>query len=522
MNGTIKNNIGSVQALFDEYARLTNLSGLRLNAEKTEVMRIKAGQVLEPASSFRINYLNAEFDIVTKQGIKINGITFLQDKKEMKDVNVDEALSKMNAIFKQWSRRSLSLLGKILIVKTFGISQLVYLLQSIVIENVHLKKINAMLYKYIWNRHYLAAKAPERIKREIMNTPILKGGFGMLDVAELDDSLKLRALGRILSSNHPLLSRLKEGIDWSDFLNVRLRTVGEEITSRGILLLNKERNKLGTVESLNGSRQLLALLRERPIRNLVNDRGRLSLAFFLVRQSGASKVKDLNEGQLTSLERFLDRSWLTKLKSSLRMRLPYQESDKFLFYDGKNLRNIERLSSKEFRASKEAADQLCVFKFGLILTPAESASWLYKVNKLTSVKHKSILLRLAHGEVYTRDKLYRYNLIENDRCHVCGETETLNHKFITCVYAQSIWEIVNNLNGMIPEANSEPEQIVLGAWLNSDKLNLTVRAEIIQRLSYQRDQNYVIRPNLIVKMAINSLRLKEENAEFKNLLDTLL
>ena len=133
-----------------------------------------------------------------------------------------------------------------------------------------------------------------------------------------------------------------------------------------------------------------------------------------------------------------------------------------------------------------------------------------------------MLLRLAHGEVYTRDKLYRYNLIENDRCHVCGETETLNHKFITCVYAQRIWEIVNNLNGMIPEANSEPEQVVLGAWLNSDKLSLTVRAEIIQRLSYQRDQNYVIRPNLIVKMDINSLRLKEENAEFKNLLDTLL
>ena len=56
-------------------------------------------------------------------------------------------------------------------------------MQSMALENVHIKVIKSFLYKFIWNRHYLAAKAPERVKREVVNMPIKLGGFGMLDIA---------------------------------------------------------------------------------------------------------------------------------------------------------------------------------------------------------------------------------------------------------------------------------------------------------------------------------------------------
>ena len=76
-------------------------------------------------------------------------------------------------------------------------------MQSIELKSNHYKTVNALIYKYIWNRHYLAAKAPERIKRDILNKSIKLGGYGMLDVAALDESLKLRAIGRLLTSHHP-------------------------------------------------------------------------------------------------------------------------------------------------------------------------------------------------------------------------------------------------------------------------------------------------------------------------------
>ena len=67
------------------------------------------------------------------------------------------------------------------------------------------KQLNAILYKFIWNKNFLASKAPERIKREIVTTPTILGGYGMLDIEELDCGLKLRALGRLLVTEHPTL-----------------------------------------------------------------------------------------------------------------------------------------------------------------------------------------------------------------------------------------------------------------------------------------------------------------------------
>ena len=86
-----------------------------------------------------------------------------------------------------------------------------------VLKDVDFKRLNSLLYKFIWNRHFGAAKAPDRIKREIINTPIKFGGFGMLDIQQLDRSLKLRMLSRVLSSSHPFLEsiKLKINLRWA-------------------------------------------------------------------------------------------------------------------------------------------------------------------------------------------------------------------------------------------------------------------------------------------------------------------
>ena len=82
--------------------------------------------------------------------------------------------------------------------------------------------------------------------------------------------------------------------------------------------------------------------------------------------------------------------------------------------------------------------------------------------------------------------------------------------------------MLNNLEGLTPNREAEPEQAILGAWLDSDMLNVTIRAEVLPRLSYLKEQNYVIRPIIFVKLAIDSLIRKEQNPEFKNLLAALL
>ena len=61
-----KNQVSSLQAVFDEYSRLTRLSGLELNADKTEIMRLKHENItVNPPQRFDINYLGKQYPLET-------------------------------------------------------------------------------------------------------------------------------------------------------------------------------------------------------------------------------------------------------------------------------------------------------------------------------------------------------------------------------------------------------------------------------------------------------------------------
>ena len=185
----------------------------------------------------RIRYVGKKYVANTSPNVKINGIYLCRDTREIVTRNLDLAIGRMDAHFKRWSQRSLSTLGKILIAKTFGISQVIYLLQTFDICDNDIKKINATLYKFIWNRNYHASKAPERIKREIINKPIKLGGFGMINIAELDASLKIRAIGRLTSSQHPYICLLKDRMNLTNFFSPVCQVSVDGVLTGGIKFL---------------------------------------------------------------------------------------------------------------------------------------------------------------------------------------------------------------------------------------------------------------------------------------------
>ena len=295
MNCFIKNNDSTLQGVFDEYNKLSRLSGLQLNAEKTELMRLSSPNVRNLNQRFRINYGGRQHDIDPKEEIKINGLYFRQDEDQMRSRNVESVVEKIDKQLQMWSRRNLSILGKILIVKTFGIAQVIYLMQSMNLNDPDFKKLNALLYKFIWNKHYLAAKAPERIKREITNRSIKLGGLGMLDIRALDEGLKLRALGRLKGSQHPMLKLLGGKLNESDFFFPRIELNIESVLTEGIKLLRSDRQKLWGKESVETNRSYLAALKQIKLTNAVSAVGKNSLAYFALRLRGKSKLSELNE-----------------------------------------------------------------------------------------------------------------------------------------------------------------------------------------------------------------------------------
>ena len=101
VNCVMVDNEPSMKALFEEYERLTNISGLELNADKTELLRLGS----EDVKSYDVVYRSQNHVIKSVNEIKINGLLFQRDRGAMIQRNVNDVVRKMDAQFKSWSRR---------------------------------------------------------------------------------------------------------------------------------------------------------------------------------------------------------------------------------------------------------------------------------------------------------------------------------------------------------------------------------------------------------------------------------
>ena len=126
-----------------------------------------------------------------------------------------------------------------------------------------------------------------------------------------------------------------------------------------------------------------------------------------------------------------------------------------------------------------------------------------------------------HGDVYTKDRLHRFGLVNDNTCPRCEEVETLQHKFIDCEYVKRIWAELARLGGS--DLRAEPIKMITGTEISQTTLNLTIKAEIIGRiLMLKDDQSYLIHPKYVVKLAIGNLIKKERRHVLVNELKDLL
>ena len=95
-----------------------------------------------------------------------------------------------------WTIRDLSLYGKITIIKTFGISQLVFPLTNLPAPPKETtKRIEQKNFAFLWDHK------PDKIKRIIMYKSYEEGGLRMTNIHCFESSLKLSWVKRLISPN---------------------------------------------------------------------------------------------------------------------------------------------------------------------------------------------------------------------------------------------------------------------------------------------------------------------------------
>lgn len=148
--------IPTLKQLFFDFGRY---SGAVLNLEKTVAMIIGGSSV------------NLTWPSVGPR-VKILGINFFNDHKQMIQFNWDEVIRKTTQLMWMYKARNLTLLQKVAVLNIFVTSKLWFVASVLSIRNQDVARITKQIGFFVWGRQL-------RIPMEQLTQPVAKGGLNL-------------------------------------------------------------------------------------------------------------------------------------------------------------------------------------------------------------------------------------------------------------------------------------------------------------------------------------------------------
>ena len=457
----------NLNLIFSHYEKMTAASGLKLNADKTELIQ-RGGQ-----DSYSIKYLSDNSTVFPSDVIKINGLQLSYDTHKAIDLNLTKVFTSMESQFRLWKNMYLSILGKIIVFKTFGLSQILFIAATTVIPPQMEKKLNNLIYKFLWNSNLDNKKAPDRIKRNIMLSPVSLLGFGMLDYREVVKSIRIKTLTRILTMEaHPICQMLKNSLS-NSVINTELIYSINPVLDDTVSTINKLW-KYRIKNCKDDERDVLyTLIVNEYVGNLLLKRFKNKRQGLFHRHDKLSEIIASNPQHPVlkkidkSIYHFVQNGGSRTDLTTYKYVVPTQ---------GKILLT-NSITSKLIRTLNNPLDTITP-KILEDSNLERLKNLGNKIKSLTNTKLKTIILRAIHGDIYCGTRLKKFGITDTDGCQRCGSPETIKHLLFECNYVQRIWDICSKLTS-IPINNIDG---VLGLHDYHDKTTLTIHCEIIRRL----------------------------------------
>ena len=166
------------------------ISGLNINTDKTKVIWFgsRKNSPIIMCPEYNLSWDNTIFTVL--------GVKFSTNLSDMVNINYDNKIEEIKNMFLCWSKRNLSPVGRLVVIKTLALAKLNHLIMGI--PNPPQAKINAiqnLFYKFLWNN------SNDKVKREIIIQEYKFGGLKMIDIQTFMSSLKLTWLKRLQTMN---------------------------------------------------------------------------------------------------------------------------------------------------------------------------------------------------------------------------------------------------------------------------------------------------------------------------------
>ena len=446
------------KAVFNVIKEFSNFSSLYLNMEKSEVMGIGA-------------YRNRVFNLGVKQvnNIKILGIYFDSNKCASEvEMNWTERISKMKANITNWEKRNIGVLGKICIIKSFLISQFVYVMQAFRLPEKVLKDINTILYRFLWRKKDCNKKAYEKVKRVVINSEFEKGGIGMIDIKIMQDSFLCQWFSRLLDNNQVSkwscipkkifsifgknLAAFKASVKPSSFKGLdQVNSVFWYAVARTWLTYNTK-----VMEKQGGN----ACLWNNPLITYQN-----SVVYFKRwAQCGVTYVKDLIRNNLIISYDYLQTVIPFSPNLYLEYIVVYSAVSTFLrsehYIPQENIQpelccrpffnGMEVKTAKQFRNyivnlkySPPCSAKFWQGKFDIVL---DKTFWNIAIKSTTESRLRELHWKVLHNIFPTNILLQKMGITNSNKCSSCiTEIDYVEHFFFHCKKIKVLWKYVQDI-----------------------------------------------------------------------------
>jgi len=457
----VENSPECINGVFREYRRFSDRSGIMLNETKTEILSLGRGtdDIFVP-KTYTVSLPESTFRLESVESIKICGVTFSHNRDLAYKNNVSEKLNKLKEKLMSWQFRGLSLGGKITIVKTFGISQLIYTMQACGYAVSDLENVEAFIFKFLWSKNCNIVNAPDRIRRVIMKQDYDRGGLKVPDLKNLDYALKLKQFVRANFSNHPIKVIQQwqmENVEYDQPLQQEYSRIVniDSVTAGAQMCINKLtdviRSEIGEASCPNFKVDLIAstdVLEYLKRRKLVL----LQTWYMVLFRCGIENLKQLiAESMYPRSDHFqrlslniltaFPKEWITRIKEYWECHSEIELNQTFCVNSDKPTKWCALTVGKV--RSRILQKLPLTFKFesklGIQNRPNKNPFLVAReVNH--SVAQKIFKFRLLHLDVFCKERMFKFKMVQSQECDRCGQIETIKHVLWECVRAKKVWD----------------------------------------------------------------------------------
>jgi hypothetical protein len=437
----------------------TRCSGLKANREKSEAIWIGA------SSNFRHKPLGIKW---SSNSIKMLGIYINKDEEQCIKDNFKERLDKIENIVKLWCLRKMTLKGKIIIVNTLLISQMLYVCSVLETPDWVILKFKNIIVNFIWNN-----KKP-KVKYQCLISTINEGGLKLADLESKIKALKLRWLKEILDvDNLPpwkmyLNTKCKFDIHKFPYYNIRKNdcpTIGHRFYDN----LLRTWSEIHFYEPINSEEACQQQLWHNSLIRIDNKLAKNNN----MEQKGIVFVQDIlnKEGKIADRE-FLQRKYNTPVcmmyLNSLISAIPKQW--KKLIEEDNNSKNYFRLLkcqvmiNSKFRRIEElkCKDLYWHAIENIKCRPTSEMKWEEKAKldydenrwaivyqnpyDLTREAHILALhFKITHRTLACGYNLHIWKIKSTNICETCQDAiDTIEHHMVACETVETFWNTVFN------------------------------------------------------------------------------